>query len=273
MSALRDDRPFIMGIVNVTADSFSDGGRYLAAADAIAHGRALTAAGADILDIGGESTRPGAVAIADDEQISRVVPVIAGLATLQVAISVDTTSANVAAAAIHAGATIVNDISGGRFDGAMWRVVDERGCGYVCGHLRGLSLAQVYCREEAITVEEVERELSERLEQMPATLRARTWIDPGLGFGKGSDPFVNLALLSAAGAMGRRLGRPALVGPSRKRFLRAMLGVSGGAVDDTAALDAATVQACLTAIEGGAQVVRVHDVAGMKSALQVFRRN
>ena len=257
-----------MGVINVTPDSFSDGGRYLAAEAAIAHGRALASAGADILDVGGESTRPGAATVSTAEQIERVVPVLRGLAGLR--LSIDTTDADVARAALQAGATIVNDISGGRFDARIWQVANESGSEYVCGHLRGNSLAEVYRREEPVTVEDVERELRERLDTMPASLRTRTWIDPGLGFGKGSDPAVNFALLHEAGAMGRRLGRPVLVGPSRKRFLRASLAATATAQPTEAELDAASARACLSAISGGVQIVRIHNVAMLRPMLSAF---
>ncbi|MEZ4404779.1 MAG: dihydropteroate synthase [Kofleriaceae bacterium] len=272
--AIALDAPLIMGVVNVTPDSFSDGGRLADAAAAIAHGQALWRAGADLLDVGGEATNPRAQPVSAEVEAARVVPVIAGLAATTTAIiSVDTTKAAVAAAAIAAGALVVNDVAGGQFDPALWAVADAAGVGYVLGHLRGRTLAEVFAAEAPVGWREVADELAARVAALPPGLVARTWIDPGLGVGKGGDADGNLALLGASGALARAVGRPVLVGPSRKRFLAAALGaaVPVEAGPRQAMLDDATVGACLAAVAAGAHVVRVHDVARVRAALAVFR--
>ena len=222
--------PLVMGVVNVTPDSFSDGGQLADAAAAIAHGQALWAAGADLLDVGGEATNPRAAPVSAEVELARVLPVIAGLAaTTGALISVDTTKAAVARAAIAAGADLVNDVSGGLFDPDIVAVTDDAGVGYVLGHLRGRSLAEVFAAEAPLPWTAVRDDLGERVSRLPASLVNRTFIDPGLGFGKGSDPAGNLALLTHAGALAAAVGRPILVGPSRKRFLARLLGQIGRA--------------------------------------------
>ena len=245
--------PLVMGIVNVTPDSFSDGGTYLDPAAAIAHGQRLLADGADLLDIGGEATNPRAQPIDAAEELRRVLPVIEGLRG--VPLSIDTTKAEVARAAVAAGATIVNDVSGGLFDAGMVAAIGASDIVYIAGHLRGRSITEVFSAEQPVTWQEVVAELAPRL---PTTVRS--WIDPGLGFGKGSDPETNLALLRHAGDLGAAVGRPVVVGPSRKRFLRVLVGDGD--------LEAASVTACLDGIAAGAQVVRIHDVARLQAALR-----
>lgn len=231
---------------------------------AVAFGLRSIAAGADIVDVGGESTRPGAIRVADAEEIARVVPVIRGLAAASAKpISVDTSKASVARAALEAGAELVNDVSGGRFDPAIVAVTAAHGAAFIAGHLRGRNLAEVHTAESSPpTVDEVADELAERLAHLPAELRQRTIADPGLGFGKGCA--LNLALLHSAGALAARLGCPIMVGPSRKRFLGELTGKP--AVER----DAATIGAGLAAIAAGAQLIRVHDTAGFRDALTVF---
>lgn len=264
------DRPLVMGVVNCTPDSFSDGGRLADAAAAIAHGQALWRAGAEILDVGGEATNPRAQPVSAAVELDRVVPVVAGLAAgTDALISVDTTKAEVARAAIAAGADLVNDVSGGRFDPDILEVCAEAGVGYVLGHLRGRSLAEVFAAEVAPSLAEVGDELAERLAAAPAALANRIFVDPGLGFGKGADPAGNLALVAGAGALAARLGRPIVIGASRKRFVAATLTAAGVTVDADA-LDRASVGVSLAAIAAGAHVVRVHDVAGLRAALVGF---
>jgi dihydropteroate synthase len=261
--------PLIMGVVNVTPDSFSDGGRLASTEAAIAHGVALRAAGAHVLDVGGEATNPRAQPVSAEVELARVLPVIEGLAARTDAlISIDTTKAAVARAAVAAGADIINDVAGGAFDPEILAVADDAGVGYVCGHLRGRTIAEVFAGEGGAVPgwREVADELAARLDAMPAALRGRTIVDPGLGFGKGGDPAANLGLLAHAGDLGAALGRPVLVGPSRKRFLARVLG----GTPDQAQLDAATIGACLAAIAGGAQIVRVHEVAGLRAALTAY---
>lgn len=253
-----------MGIVNVTPDSFSDGGAYPSVSDAVARGEQLVAAGADLIDIGGESTRPGAREVSAAEEIDRVCPVVEALASrVGAPLSVDTTKATVARAAVAAGAELVNDVSGGLFDAGMVAAVTELGVAYVCSHLRGGSIAEVHRREAAPpSFAEVVAELGQRLAQLPGSVRARTIADPGIGFGKPAA--LNVELLSRVGEIVARLDRPIMVGPSRKRFLGTITGL------DVAHRDAATVGASLAAVAGGAHVVRVHSVQALRAALVVF---
>jgi len=259
------DTVLVMGVVNVTPDSFSDGGQFLDPAAAIAHGRQLIADGADLLDIGGEATNPRAKPVAADDELRRVLPVIEGLAALRTGtrLSIDTTKASVARAAVAAGATIINDVSGGLFDPAMAEAVAETGATYIAGHLRGRSLAEVFAAEASIPWRDVAAELAGRVAALPSSVRERVWVDPGVGFGKGADPEGNFELLRHAGDIGRAVGCPVVVGPSRKRFLRQT---------DPAALDAASVRACLDAVRAGAFVVRVHNVALLRTALTAYNK-
>ncbi len=258
-----------MGVVNVTPNSFSDGGQFVAADAAIAHGQALWHAGADILDIGGEASNLSASAIDADTECARILTVIAALAaTTNAIISVDTTKAVVARRAIAAGATMVNDISAGLFDPEMFQVVADSAVTYVAGHVRGTTLAQVFDHDGVAlpTVADVIAELGARLAALAPDARRRTWVDPGLGFGKGGDVNCNWALLQASGAIAVALGAPVLIGASRKRFLRALLGPTPTLADQ----DAATVGASLAAIAAGAHAVRVHNVGLLHPALTVY---
>ena len=260
------DRVCLFGVMNITPDSFSDGGRHVEVAQAVEFGLRSIAAGADVLDVGGESTRPGASPVSGEEETARVVPVIEGLlrAGCAAPISVDTTKAAVARAALAAGAEIVNDISGGRFDPAMIDVVAAAGAAYVCGHVRGRNLAEVHASEnDPPGFAEVAAELGERVAALPADLRQRTLVDPGIGFGKGTAQ--NLEILARAGELAAATGRPVLVGPSRKRFLGLLTGKPVGERDD------ATIGACLAAVAAGASAVRVHDVGRTRDALTVFQ--
>jgi len=263
-SELDWSRAYIMGVLNVTPDSFSDGGRFSDVDAALRQAQQLAGAGADILDIGGESTAPRAREVSSGEEIDRVCPVIERVvATVDVPVSVDTTKASVARAAVGAGAVMVNDVSGGLFDDAMIDTVADLGAAYVCSHLRGSSIADVHGRETAPpSFDEVVGELLHRLEALPAPLRARTIADPGIGFGK--PPALNVELLRRIDTLIARVDRPVLVGPSRKRFLGTL---TGEPVDRR---DAATVGAALAAVTGGAHLVRVHSVQMMRSALVVF---
>lgn len=266
-------RPYVMGVVNVTPDSFSDGGRFATVDAAVAHAASLVALGADLIDLGGEATNPRAQPVSADEECARVVPAIAALAARGLApISIDTTKAAVAAAAIDAGAEIVNDVAGGRFDPAIFAAAAAGGAIYLCGHLRGASLAEVFAAEAPRSWTEVADDLAARLAAMPAALRARTWIDPGLGFGKGDEPEGNLALCRHAGDLARRLACPVVIGPSRKRFLRRMLDAAypQPGLWSHAELEAATVGACLASAQAGAHVLRVHDPGLLRAALIVY---
>jgi dihydropteroate synthase len=262
--------PLIMGVVNVTPDSFSDGGAYLDPHAAVTHGLQLLADGADILDIGGEATNPRATPVTTAEELRRVVPVIERLAAAvggRAALSIDTTKAEVARAAVAAGATILNDVAGGLFDPAMANVLGElRDVTYIAGHLRGRSLPEVFAAEGSVSWQTVADELGQRLR---ALAPARAWIDPGIGFGKGADPEGNVALLRHAGDIASTIGLPIVVGPSRKRFLRRLLGVQDTTTD---VLDAASVLASMAAVRAGAQVVRIHNVALLHTALTAYNK-
>ena len=260
-------RVYVAGVLNVTPDSFSDGGSYLDLDTAVAHARALVRAGADLIDVGGESTRPGAAAVDESTERARVLPVVRALAQeLRVPVSVDTTKASMARAALAAGAEIINDISGGRFDAEMPAAVADAGGVYICGHVRGSNVREAHAAEGAPPgFEEVAAELAERLAAMPAALRERVVIDPGLGFGKRTPQ--NLELLRRAGELSGRLGCPVMVGPSRKRFIAEVAGDQGR---DMTLRDRGTVGACLAAAASGAQLVRTHDVALLVPALRVF---
>lgn len=268
----------VMGVVNVTPDSFSDGGQYFEVDAAVAHGLQLLRDGADILDVGGEATNPRARPVTAAEELRRALPVVERLAAAGATVSIDTTKAVVARAAVAAGARIINDVSGGLFDPDMRDVICE--AIYIAGHLRGRSLAEVFAAERGkiaggdtpspgIDWVTVANELAERLAELPAGARERAWVDPGLGFGKGADPEGNLSLLRHSGDLGARLGRPVVVGPSRKRFVRRAFGVHD---DDLAALDEASISASLDAIRAGANVVRVHNVALLRAALALYTK-
>lgn len=262
----RPDRIRIIGVLNVTPDSFSDGGRWADADAAVAHGLHMWADGADIVDVGGESTRPGAAPVAADQEAGRVVPVITELARAGVTVSVDTYRAGVAAAALDAGARIVNDVSGGLGDPEMAAVVRSAGCPWILMHWRGPS-ARMNARavyDDVVT--DVVAELRSRVQAaVAAGVDAdRLVIDPGLGFAKTAAH--NWAIL---GALDRfiGLGPPVLIGASRKSFLGALLGVDGVA-RPAAGREAATTAITTYAALAGAWAVRVHDVrANVDAAL------
>jgi dihydropteroate synthase len=268
--------PLVMGVVNVTPDSFSDGGVFSDPGAAIAHGIALLRDGADLIDVGGEATNPRAKPIDAAEELRRIEPVVRALVATGAQVSVDTTKAVVAKAAIAAGASIINDVSGGLFDPDMAGVLatSSASISYIVGHLRGRSLSEVFSAEAPVSWREVAAELGERLAALPASVRARAWVDPGIGFGKGPDPEGNLELLRHAGDLGRALGRPVVVGPSRKRFLRRIVESVGPIASEPTLdqLDAASVEASLAAVRSGARVVRVHNVALLRAALAVYTR-
>jgi dihydropteroate synthase len=254
--------PRVMGIVNVTPDSFSDGGRYLVAEAAIEHGRRLAAEGAEILDIGGESTRPGAVPVDPGIEIERVLPVIEGLRPLDVALSIDSRHAEVIRAAIRAGADIVNDVSALREPGAL-EACAAAGVGVCLMHMRGDPATMQIDPTYADVVSEVREFLRERVARcMAAGIdETRIVVDPGFGFGK--TLAHNLALLRGLGNLAVGLP-PLLVGLSRKSVLGA---ITGKTVEDRTH---ASVAAALLAVARGARVVRVHDVRATRNALAVW---
>ena len=258
--------PLVMGVVNVTPDSFSDGGEYLDPVRAIAHGQELAAAGADILDIGGEATNPRATPVSAADELRRVLPVLEGLAGSAV-LSIDTTKAEVARLAVDAGAAIVNDVSGGLFDPGMTAAIAGRDVTYIAGHLRGRTLAEVFAAEGTVPWQTVATELAERLARLPST--GRVWVDPGIGFGKGADPAGNVSLVRHAGDIAATVRRPVVVGVSRKRFLRRLLGLPDASLE---VLDAASALASIAAVRAGAQVIRVHNVTLLNAALTQYNK-
>lgn len=278
--------PRLMGVVNVTPDSFSDGGKYLVAESAIEHSRRLFAEGAQVLDIGGESTRPGAERVHVDEEIARVVPVIRGIASSdwflearrqgnEPAITIDTMNAETAIRAVEAGATIVNDVSGGLADPKMFGAIVETAASVILGHWRGFSASMDDLAKYTEVAAEVSAELSARVSaaEKAGIARSRILIDPGLGFSK--DASQNWQLLNNLGEL-KRLGLPLVIGASRKRFLAAVLPEPPTDISPEAAAarrDAATAH--LTALLSASQhssdiaMIRVHNVAANKDALAV----
>ncbi len=264
--------PRLMGIVNVTPDSFSDGGRWADPEAAIEHGRRLLADGADILDIGGESTRPGATRPLVEEELGRVVPVISALATTGAAVSVDTMRAEVARAALDAGASIVNDVSGGLADPAMLEVVAASQATYIAMHWRAHSdHMQEFAAYDGPggVVGAVREELSERVRAMLAAgiERERIVLDPGLGFAKRGEH--NWELLRGLDAL-HEMGFPLLVGASRKQFLGALLAAADGtprAVDER---EYAGTALTLLLAQRGVWGLRVHDVRASRDTLRVL---
>jgi dihydropteroate synthase len=252
----------LMGVVNVTPDSFSDGGLYLDPERAIAHGEELARAGAAILDVGGESTRPGAAEVSVEEELRRVVPVISRLATGQAEVSVDTSKRAVAAAALDAGATIVNDVTALRGDPEMAALCAERGPTVILMHMAGNPRTMQRDPVYDDVVQDVGRFLSERVEAAVAAgvAEERIWLDPGIGFGKTAEH--NLELLRRLSEL-RRLGRPLVVGASRKSFIGKLDGSGAGE-----RLGGTIASSVLAAAEG-ADVLRVHDVAEMAEAMTV----
>jgi dihydropteroate synthase len=262
------ERSLVMGVLNVTPDSFSDGGRYLAADAAIAHGLALHEGGADLVDVGGESTRPGAARISPDEERGRVLPVVTALAAAGVQVSIDTMRASVAVAALERGAVVVNDVSGGLADPAMLPLVAERRCTYVAMHWRGPSTVMDELAVYDDVVRDVRSELDARLRAAVAAGvdPAFVVVDPGLGFAKrGQHDWQLLARLDVLAG----LGRPLLVGASRKRFLGALLADAKGEPPPVQDRDVATAAVSALAADAGVWCVRVHDPAASLDAVRV----
>jgi dihydropteroate synthase len=261
------ERPLVLGIVNVTPDSFSDGGRYLDHAAAVAHALRLVDDGADLLDVGGESTRPGATPVPEGEELGRVLPVVEALAgRVSVPISVDTMKSEVARQALAAGAAIVNDVGGLR-DPAMAAAVRDARAGAIVMHMQGtpptMQLAPHY-PDGVVT--EVGRFFESRLQELSSLGIApeQVVLDPGIGFGKTGGH--NTELIARLGAFGR-LGRPVCLGVSRKGFLGRLLDRPVGGRDA-----ASLAVACYALAHGSAQVLRAHDAAGTRDAVLVFER-
>jgi len=262
MSTPRDTAPLVMGVLNVTPDSFSDGGRYLRPADAVAHGHELIAAGADVVDVGGESTRPGATPVAVDEELRRILPVVEALAA-SVRVSIDTTKGPVAEAAISAGATLVNDVSG-----ALWPTAAERGVGWVAMHRQGSPADMQRNPSYGDVVAEVRGALLDLVGRARAAGVEEVWADPGIGFGKTAAH--NLALLGHLGALVADAGAAdaagVLVGTSRKSFLGTF--ADPGATDMLATDERfeGSLATAVWAMTQGVGMVRVHDVVATRQA-------
>ena len=259
-------RVAVMGIVNVTPDSFSDGGRFLDPDAAVAHGLSLVEAGADLLDVGGESTRPGADPVDAAEERRRVLPVIEALvAQAGVPVSVDTTKASVAAAALDAGARIVNDVSAGRLDAELLAVVAQHGAGYVAMHMQGEPRTMQDAPHYDDVVGQVGDFLAERVDvaRKAGIAGDAIALDPGIGFGKTAAH--NLDLLARLDTLVARFDAPLVVGASRKRFLGTLVG------DDTVdRRDDGTLATTVWCIGLGARVVRVHDVRSTTRAIGLY---
>jgi dihydropteroate synthase len=251
-----------MGVVNVTPDSFSDGGLFLEPDRAIQHGERLVAEGADLLDVGGESTRPGACAVSAAEEFERVGPVLEGLRDAGVPISIDTSKVAVARAALDGGAAIVNDVTALRAEPELADLCAERRCGVVLMHMQGTPRTMQEAPAYDDVVEDVRAFLAERIEAARGAgiEEERVWVDPGIGFGKTVEH--NLELLRRLGEL-RDLGRPIVVGTSRKSFIGKLTGRD---VDERLG---GTIASSVLALAGGAEVLRVHDVAETRQAVQV----
>ncbi len=253
--------PRLMGIVNVTPDSFSDGGQFLDAGLAVEHALRLVEEGADILDVGGESTRPGAASVPVDEELRRVVPVVRELARqTKTPISIDTYKAEVARQCLAAGAAIVNDISGLTFDADMTRVCCGSACGVILMHIQGTPQTMQRDPRYSDVVAEVCQHFSRRLDELETAgiARDRIVLDPGIGFGKTAEH--SLELLSNIAEL-HRLGRPLLIGHSRKRFLKKVLGRN---VEER---NAGTIGVSLALAAQGADILRIHDVQETRDAI------
>jgi len=261
----RPGRCVVMGVLNVTPDSFSDGGCFADTPSAVAHGLAMHAAGADYVDVGGESTRPGADRVDAEEECRRVLPVIRELASAGVRTSVDTTRAEVAEAAIAAGATLVNDVSGGLADAGMAKLVADAGIPWVLMHWRGHSREMYAAARYGDVVTEVCAELTARVEDVVAAGVGpeQLVLDPGLGFAKNAEH--NWALLARLDRI-VALGLPVLVGASRKTFLGRLLADEAGTVRPAEQRDAATLATTVLAAEAGVWGVRVHDAGASVDA-------
>ena len=261
---LKFPRPtLVMGIVNVTPDSFADGGKFLEPDNAVVRALELVRQGADLLDVGGESTRPGAPTVSEAEELARVIPVIEQLARrVTVPISIDTVKPAVARAALAAGASFVNDVGANRQDDSMFRVVAESGAGYICMHMQGTPQTM----QTAPQYDDVVREVGEFFEERLARLThcgvkpEQVVFDPGIGFGKSVRH--NLQLLGAMRSF-TRFARPLLLGASRKSFIGQIV-----AADVSERLPGSLACACL-AVEAGVQIIRTHDVAETVQAVRV----
>jgi dihydropteroate synthase len=266
---LRSAHPVVMGVLNVTPDSFSDGGRYAGFAAAVRHGIEMRREGADLIDVGGESTRPGAGRVDAETEARRVLPVIRELAAAGVPMSIDTTRASVAAAALAAGVSVVNDVSGGLGDRDMGNVVAEAGCPWVLMHWRGHAERMQDLATYGDVVGEVRDELRQRVDEALAAGVAadRIVIDPGLGFAKRAEH--NWELTARLPEL-LALGYPLLFAASRKSYLGSLLQGADGTPRPVGEREAATIATSVLAVAAGSWGVRVHDVRGTVDALAVW---
>ncbi|GAB2739278.1 dihydropteroate synthase [Nocardioides pakistanensis] len=262
------DRALVMGVLNVTPDSFSDGGRWFDTDKAIAHGRELAEQGADLVDVGGESTRPGATRPSPQEEMDRILPVISALAADDITISVDTMRADVAKAAVEAGARLVNDVSGGRADDRMFETVAALGAPYVLMHWRAHSVEMQQRTEYDDVVADVAKELTEQLDLALAAGIApeRIALDPGIGFSKTAGQ--NWQVLAATERY-HDLGHPLLIATSRKRFLGHLLAGRDGELRPPLERDDATAATTALAAAAGAWCIRAHAVRPTADAVRV----
>ncbi len=261
-----EQSPLLMGILNVTPDSFSDGGQHDEVATAVAHAKRLIDDGADLIDVGGESTRPGAPAVSEAEELRRTIPVVAEIASVcDVPISIDTTKAEVARQAIEAGAVIVNDISGLTFDPNMLPLCAEKRVAVCAMHIQGTPRTM----QQEPTYDDVVQQVTDLLQQhfdrcVSAGIQPdRLCLDPGIGFGKTAEQ--NLQLMRAISTMKNALGRPLLIGHSRKQFLSKLLGRK---IEERLA---GTIGVSIALAENQADVLRVHDVAAVRDALTAWQ--
>ena len=255
----------VMGILNVTPDSFSDGGKFLDAKRAIEHALQLVEEGADILDIGGESTRPNAMPVSEEEEFRRVLPVVRSLADkVKVPISIDTMKPAIAQAAVEAGASIINDVAGNRDETRMWKVARDSGAAYVLVHIQGTPQTMQSNPHYDDVVRDVGRFFNERSNLLAecGVAPEQIILDPGLGFGKTLEH--NLELLAGLGHF-RTYQRPLLVGASRKGFVGSVTGV-----EEASERLPGSLVCAIAAIEAGAQIIRTHDVAATNQALRMM---
>ena len=271
-SVLSDiDRTLVMGVLNVTPDSFSDGGLFEDTQTAITHGRYMTAHGADIVDVGGESTRPGSDRISQDEELSRVIPVIEALASDGIMVSIDTMRSEVARESVAAGAVIVNDISGGKADPEMLPYVASTDVPFILMHWRGHSDVMAQLTDYRNVSVDVVREIAEQVDNAvrAGIARNRIVVDPGIGFAKTTQQ--NWPLIQELEVMDE-LELPVLWGVSRKKFLGELLADSNGEFRDMAGREAATTALTTYFALAGAWAVRVHDVQSSRDAIEVVER-
>jgi dihydropteroate synthase len=255
-------KPVLMGVLNVTPDSFSDGGRFFDRDAALRRLDELRREGADLIDVGGESTRPGASAVSEEEELERVLPVVEAAERADVPVSIDTTKSGVARAAVDAGAEIINDISGLRFDPGIADIAAESGTGLVLMHIRGRPRTMQQDIEYGDLMGEIVAELKGSTERALAAgcQPSQLAVDPGIGFGKTAEH--NLTIIDRLGRVAE-LGYPVLIGPSRKSFIGRTLGLD---VEDRLE---ATLAACVVALLRGARIFRVHDVTAARRALDM----